>query len=132
TLTGLQPGSIVSFYAEARDFDNLKGPNIGRSREMKLRIVSKEDLERQREDQLRAIREEVDRDLAIQKQAKAPVDDALRTLSKTDRLPDPVRDQVKNAEIVQRQVNNRVTNRADGLEQKIRQFRQDTRDFKIE
>ncbi len=132
TLKDLQPGSIVTFYAEARDFDNLKGPNIGRSREMRLRIASKEDIDRQREDQLRAIRDEADRILAIQKQAKAPVDDALRTLGKTDKLPGPVRDQVKNAEIIQRQVNNRVTNRADGLDQKVRQFQQDTRDFKAE
>ncbi|WP_435005247.1 DUF4175 family protein [Tundrisphaera lichenicola] len=132
TLPDLQPGSVITLYAEARDFDNLKGPNIGRSREIRLRIVSKEELDRQREDQLRAIREEADRVLAIQKQAKAPVDDALRTLSKTDKLPEPVRDQVKNAEIVQRQVNNRISNRADGLEQKIRQFQQDTRDFKAE
>ncbi len=132
TLKDIEPGSIISFYAEARDFDNLKGPNIGRSREMRLRIVSKEDAERLLEEQQRAIREEADRILAIQKQAKSPVDDALRTLSKTDKLPTPLRDQVKNAEIIQRQVNNRVTNKADGLEQKIRQAQQDVKDFKVE
>ncbi len=132
TLKDLQPGSIISFYAEARDFDSLKGPNVGRSREMRLRIVSKEDAERLLEDQQRAIREEADRILAIQKQAKTPVDDALRTLSKTDKLPEPLRDQVKNAEIIQRQVNNRVTNKSDGLEQKIRQAQQDAKDFKVE
>ena len=132
TLKDIQPGSIVSFYAEARDFDNLKGPNIGRSREMRLRIVSKEDAERLLEEQQRAIREEADRILAIQKQAKTPVDDALRTLSKTNKLPDPLRDQVKNAEIIQRQVNNRVTNKSDGLEQKIRDAQRDAKDFKVE
>jgi hypothetical protein len=130
TLKDIQPGSIVTFYAEARDFDNLKGPNIGRSREMRLRIVSKEDAERLLDEQQRAIREEADRILAIQKQAKTPVDDALRTLSKTNKLPEPLRDQIKNAEIIQRQVNNRVTNKSDGLEQKIRQFQQDAKDFK--
>ena len=97
---------------------------------MRLRIVSKEDVDRLLEEQQRAIREEADRILAMQKQAKTPVDDARRTLSKTDKLPEPLRDQVKNAEIIQRQVNNRVTNKADGLEQKIRQFQQDARDFK--
>jgi hypothetical protein len=131
TLKDLQPGSIITFYADARDFDNLKGPNLGRSREMRLRIVSKEDVDRLLEEQLRAIREEADRILAIQKQAKTPVDDALRTLSRTNKLPEPLRDQIKNAEIIQRQVNNRVTNKADGLEQKIRQYQQDTKDFKV-
>ncbi len=130
TIKDLQPGSIISFYAEARDFDNLKGPNIGRSREVRLRIVSKEDAERLLDEQLRAIREEADRILAIQKQAKSPVEDANRTLAKTEKLPQALKDQLKNAEIIQRQVNNRVTNRSDGLDQKIRQFQQDARDFK--
>ena len=128
-LKDIQPGSIITFYAEARDFDNLKGPNIGRSREIRLRIVSKEDADRLLEEQLRAIREEADRILAMQKQAKVPVDDALRTFSKTDKIPDALRDQIKNAEIIQRQVNNRVTNKADGLEKMIRQVQEDAKNF---
>ena len=132
TLKDLQPGTVISFHAEGRDFDNLKGPNIGKSREMRLRIITQEDVERQLEDQQRAIRDEIDRILAIQQQAKAPVDDALRTLGKTDKLPEPLRDQVKNAEIIQRQVNNRITNKTDGLEQKLREAAQDARDFKAE
>ncbi len=131
-LGDLPPGTVISFYAEGRDFDNLKGPNIGKSREMRLRIISRQDVDRQLEDQQRAIREEVDRILEIQKQAKAPVDAAINFLEKADKLPDPARDQVKNAEIIQRQVNNRVTNKADGLDQKIRQFQQDARDFKAD
>jgi hypothetical protein len=132
TLTDIQPGSVISFYAEARDFDSLKGPNIGKSRELRLRIVSKEDAERLQEEKLRDIRETADRIVAIQKQAKTPVDDALRTFSKTNKLPEALRDQVKNAEIIQRQVNDRVTNKSDGLEQKIREFQRDAKDFKID
>jgi hypothetical protein len=132
TLADIQPGSVISFYAEARDFDNLKGPNIGKSRELRLRIVSKEDAIRLQEEKLRDIRETADRIVAIQKQAKIPVDDALRTLSKTNKLPEPLREQVKNAEIIQRQVNDRVTNKSDGLEQKIRETQRDAKDFKID
>ena len=131
-LKDLQPGSIVSFYAEARDFDNLKGPNIGRSREMRLRIVSREDIDRLLDEQKRAIREEAERVLAIEKQAKTPVDDALRAFEDLARLPEPLRDQVKNAEVIQRQAGNRVTNPSDGLDKKIRQLRDDTRDFKVQ
>ena len=132
SLPDLQPGSVISFYGEARDFDNLKGPNIGKSREMRLRIVSREDAERLLEEKLRDIRETADRIVAIQKQAKTPVDDALRTFSKTNKLPDALRDQVKNAEIIQRQVNDRVTSKSDGLEAKIRDYQRDTKDFKID
>ena len=38
------PGSIITFHADARDFDNLKGPNLGKSRELRLRVVSDEDI----------------------------------------------------------------------------------------
>jgi hypothetical protein len=131
TLPDLKPGTIISFHADARDFDNLKGPNVGKSRELRLRIVSEEDRDRLLEEQQRAIREEADRILAIQKQAKTPVDQALNRLSKTDKLADTDRDQLKNAEMIQRQVNNRVTNRADGLDRKIRQLLEDLKDFKV-
>ena len=52
TLADIQPGSVITFYGEARDFDNLKGPNIGKSREMRLRVVSREDAERLQEEKL--------------------------------------------------------------------------------
>ncbi len=132
TLPDIQPGTVLSFYAEARDFDNLKGPNIGKSREMRLRIVSKEDAARLLEEKMREIREAADRVVAMQKQAKTPVDDAIRTLARTDKLPEPLRDQVKNAEIIQRQVNDRITSKADGLDQKIRDYQREARDFKVE
>ena len=132
TLPDIQPGTVLSFYAEARDFDNLKGPNIGKSREMRLRIVSKEDAARLLEEKMREIREAADRIVAMQKQAKVPVDDAIRTLARTDKLPEPLRDQVKNAEIIQRQVNDRITSKADGLDQKIRDYQREARDFKVE
>ena len=39
----LPVGTVITFHADARDFDTIKGPNIGKSREIRLRIVSKED-----------------------------------------------------------------------------------------
>ena len=82
----LAVGSIITFHADARDFDAIKGPNLGKSREIRLRIVSKEDAARQFDDARRELREEIARILAMQKQAITPVDEALRTLAKTDRL----------------------------------------------
>ena len=85
----LAPGTIITFHADARDFDDLKGPNLGKSRELRLRIVSDEDIARQLDDQRREIREETERILAMQKQAITPVEDALRILEKTDQLARP-------------------------------------------
>ncbi len=36
----LAPGARVTYYMEARDLDNVNGPNVGRSREYALRILS--------------------------------------------------------------------------------------------
>lgn len=128
----LAPGSIVTFHAEARDFDNLKGPNLGKSRELRLRIVSDEEIAHQLDDQRREIREETARILSMQKQAQTPVEEALRTLARTDRVGPPEREELKNAELIQRQVGNRITSKSDGLDQKIRRFLDDLRNFKVE
>ena len=83
----LPVGTIITFHADARDFDTIKGPNVGKSREIRLRIVSKDDASRQFDDARREFREEIARVLTMQKQAITPVDDAMRTLSQTNRLP---------------------------------------------
>ncbi len=127
----LTPGSVITFHADARDFDTLKGPNVGKSRELRLRIVNDEEIGRQLDDARRAIREDIEGILAMENQAKTPVDEALRTLSKTDRLNRAAIANIKNAEMTQRQVTNRVTNKADGLEQKIARFQDDLKNFKL-
>ena len=124
-------GSIITFHADARDFDSIKGPNLGKSRELRLRIVSKEDAARQLDDGRRELREEIARILAMQRQAITPVDDAARTLARTDRLPRSQRDDLNNAGLIQRQVGSRMSNRDDGLEQKLRRLLDDLRNFKI-
>ena len=127
----LAVGSIITFHADARDFDSIKGPNLGKSREIRLRIVSKEDAARQFDDARRELREEIARILSMQKQAITPVDEATRTLARTDRLPRPQRDDLNNAGLIQRQVGSRMNNRDEGLEQKLRRMLDDLRNFKI-
>ncbi len=127
----LAVGSIITFYADARDLDSIKGPNLGKSREIRLRVVSKEDAARQFDDARRELREEIARILAMQKQAITPVDEAVRTLSKTDRLPKSQRDDLNNSALIQRQVGSRMSNRDDGLDEKIRRLLDDLRNFKI-
>ncbi len=128
----LVPGSLVTFHAEARDLDDLRGPNLGKSREIHLRIVTPDQMNAQLEEQRRAIREEIDRALGMQKQALAPVRDALRTLSNVDDLDPARREEVKNAETIQRQLTGRITNPADGLEPKIRKQIADLDNLKID
>ncbi len=127
----LEPGSIVAFFADARDFDNIKGPNVGKSREIRLRIVSDEEINRHLEDQQRALKEDIERTLAMQRQAQAPVEDARRMLARTRALPTPTRDNLRNAETIQRQVTSRVAGKSDGIEQKINRMLRDLKDFNV-
>jgi hypothetical protein len=128
----LPVGTIITFYADARDFDSLKGPNVGKSREIRLRIVSKEDAARQFDDGRRELREEIARVLTMQKQAITPVDNAMRTLSQTDRLPPKERDDLNNAGTIQRQVNSRLNNRDEGVGARLTRMLDDQRNFKID
>lgn len=54
----LSPGSRVTYYMEARDLDTISGPNVGRSREYSLHILSpreKTDALLQNQEQLREL-----------------------------------------------------------------------------
>jgi hypothetical protein len=42
----LRPGDQVVYRAEADDYDNLRGPNVGQSPEQRLRIVDRAEMER--------------------------------------------------------------------------------------
>jgi hypothetical protein len=75
--------------------------------------------------------EEAARILAMQKEGQRPVDEAARTLARTERLSPTQRESLKNAEMIQRQVSNRVTNPDDGLDEQIQQFLRDLDDFKL-
>ena len=127
----LAVGTVITLYADARDFDTFKGPNIGKSREIRLRIVSKEDAARQSEDARRELREEIARVLTMQKQAMTPVENAMRKLSQTDRLPPKDRDDLNNGAMIQRQVSGRLNNRDEGVSARIARILDDQRNFKI-
>ncbi len=124
-------GTVITLYADARDFDAIKGPNVGKSRELRLRIVSKEDVARQFDDAQRELRDEIARVLTMQKQAMTPVENAIRSLKETDRLPQPGRDDLNNASMIQRQVGGRINSRDDGLGSRMRRMLDDQHNFKI-
>ena len=129
----LAPGTVITFHADARDLlPGPKGPNLGKSRELRLRIITKEEAAARLEEQRRAIRDEAERILAMQKTAITPVREAINTLDRTQKLDQPARDQIRTAESIQRQVSGRVASPNDGLDQKVRQFLQDLKNLKVE
>ncbi len=127
------PGTLIAFYADANDIlPAPKGPNLGKSRELRLRIVSRDEATKRLEEQRRAIREEAERALAMQKSARLPVQDTLRTLERTPNLPPDARDALRNAEAIQRQVTGRVAGANEGLDRKVNQFLDDLKNLKLD
>ena len=68
----------------------------------------------------------------MQKQAITPVENAMRTLSQTDRLPAKDRDDLNNGAMIQRQVSGRINNRDEGVGARISRILDDQRNFKID
>ena len=128
----LPVGTVITVHAEAIDFDSIKGPKLGKSREVRLRIVSKEDAARQFDDGRRELREELARVLTMQKQAITPVDNAIRNLEQTKTLPPAQRDDLNNAGMIQRQVESRINNRDEGLGARMRRMLGDLQNFKLD
>ncbi|MEO6812144.1 MAG: DUF4175 family protein, partial [Isosphaeraceae bacterium] len=130
----LSPGTIITFLADARDLDTIhpKGPKTGRSRELRLRIATPEEINRQMDAQRAEIREAVQRVLAMEKQAQVPVSEAKRALDQLDRLDKASRDDLANAAVIQRQVGERVSNHDDGLDQKIQRYLDDLKNMKLD
>ena len=128
----LGPGAVISFHADARDFDSIKGPNLGKSREVHLRIITEEEMRRQLDDAQRVIREDIEGILGMENQARTPVEEAIRSLKSTDNLSKTARADLKNAEMIQRQVTSRINNKADGLDQKMERFLDDLKNSKLD
>jgi hypothetical protein len=135
TPLGLSPGAMITLSVEATDFKTPEGPNVGKSREIRLRVITPEEAARQMEDQRREIREETERVLAMQRQANRPVDETKRTLDQTGdpaKLADAAKQDLQNAEQVQRQVGDRLNNPADGLSRKVDRFLEDMDNLKLQ
>jgi hypothetical protein len=134
----LNPGAVITFYADALDYRDLpdfrppKGPNRGKSRELRLRIVSPEQRDQLLNQQRQAIRDEIERVQAMQKSALTPVKEDRRMLERAGDLDKAGREGLRTAAMVQRQVEGRINNRADGLDRKIQQFLDDLKNFKVD
>lgn len=128
----LKPGTTITLSAAAADLDTIKGPKTGKSREIQLRILDPGQIQAQLDDQRRAIREEIARTLDMQRQASRPVEEAQRTLERVPTLREEDREAVRNAETIQRQVTDRVTEPADGLQRKVERYLEDQQNLRID
>jgi hypothetical protein len=128
---GLSPGSWVSFRVTARDTDELRGPNIGQSRQLRLHVVSPEELARRLEDRQLVIYQELERLRKLEAQARSQVADLSEQLAAGRPLDTDELSQLQSAEMLQRQINRRVTSPSEGLQTQVEQLQQDLANNRI-
>ncbi len=105
----LTVGEVVSFQILAADADNLRGPNVAKSRLLRAYVVTGEELLERLADRQRAIQEELERVLRQQERAVADVQDLLEEAQQDAAVKEETVGQMRATELSQQQVRRRLT-----------------------
>ncbi len=122
---GLTPGSVVTYRVSARDADNLKGPNVGQSRQLRLLVVTPEELARELENKQQQIFQELERIRKLEVDARTQVAELREQLKHEPALSKSDMTRLQGAEMLQRQIERKITSPAEGLQSLIDQVQQD-------
>ncbi len=105
--TGLVPGERLTLFARASDFDTVSGPNVARSPEVNLRIVTPEELLAELSRREREFRADFERLVDAQEQLRGRLLTLGGQFSEQGRV-EPVRDALRAAERSQRNLTGSV------------------------
>ena len=128
----LKPGALIRFHATACDLRDQPGPNLARSREIRLFIVTKEEFLRQLETQQQLLREEVQRVLQLQRNALAEVTDLNEQARVQDLLDREQTEKLETAELLQRRIREKVSDSAQSLQDRTAELLRSLRDNQVE
>ncbi|MBO0696994.1 MAG: hypothetical protein J2P46_01240 [Zavarzinella sp.] len=127
--TPLRAGDVLTVQVAADDFDDVTGfKPPGRSHEVELVIVSKQDLETVEQEAQSDLRGEILRLHAQQREARAKVQDAIQQIRNSGRLRPEDSDRLAQAEQTQQQIRSRINNPDDGLRAKLDKLKQSSKD----
>ncbi len=129
---GLTAGSSVSYRLSARDADDLRGPHVGQSRQLRLIVVTPEELARRLEDKQSFIYQELERIRKLQDDARLQVSEAREQLAREAAMSKADLARLQSAETLQRQVQRRITSPSEGLQNHIDQVQQDLKNNHID
>jgi hypothetical protein len=127
--SSLSAGDVVTIYVAADDFDDVTGfKEPGRSHEIELLIVAKQDLEAVEQQAQSDLREELMQLHALQRDARTRVQEALHQLRNTGGLRPEDLDKLNRVEQTQQQIRQRINNPEDGLRARLERLRQSAKD----
>ncbi|MBX9655048.1 hypothetical protein K2Y11_15655, partial [bacterium] len=117
----LVPGSIVVMRTAARDFKTPE-PNVGESREVRLRIVSPSDFVRQIDAEQKLIREEIDRLRKLQETALEQTTDIEKAAEQKGDLTQKEREKLQSTETLQRRVREKAISPEGSIQERIKKL----------
>lgn len=116
----LAQGSLVVLKVVARDYRDAPAPNVGESREVRLRVVSDADFLRRVDGEQRLLREELDRLRKLQDAALAQTRDLSEKAGVKDQLDDDEREKLLATETMQRRVREKASQSDSSIQKQIR------------
>ena len=127
--TALTQGDVVTVTIAADDFDDVTGFKApGRSHEVELVVVSRQDLEGVEQQAQGDLRAELLRLHAQQREARTRVQEAIQQLRNTGKLRPEELDRLAQAEQTQQQIRSRINNPEDGLRAQLDKLKQAAKD----
>src|SRR5262249_35037157 len=125
----LKEGDVLVIHVAADDFDDITGfKSPGRSHEVELVVVTKQDLEAVEQQAQGELRAELLRLNAQQRDARNKVQDETQHLRNTGPLRPEDREPRAKAEQAQQQTRNRLNNPEDGLRAQLDKLKQSAKD----
>jgi hypothetical protein len=127
--TALAAGDIVILNVAADDFDDVTGfKQPGRSHEVELIVVTKQDLEAVEQQTQSDLRNELLQLHAMQRDARTRVQEAIQQLRNTGKLRPEDFDKLNRVEQAQQQIRQRINNPEDGLRAQLDKLKQSAKD----
>lgn len=128
----LPEGAVLRFHVEAADLRDDPGPNIGKSRETRVRIVSKEQFLATVDREQGLLREEVERVLKLQEAALRQVSDLEQEAKAKGTLNNEQKARLQSAEMTQRRVREKINESDQSLDKQVAHMLQSLADNKID
>jgi hypothetical protein len=127
--SALAAGDIVTIQIAADDFDDVTGfKQPGRSHEVELLVVTKQDLEAVAQQSQSDIRAELLRLHAQQLEARTRVQEMIQQSRNTGKLRPEDFDKLNRVEQAQQQIRQRINNPEDGLRAQLDKLKQSAKD----
>ena len=120
---GLHPGQVVLYWGTAFDYDDVSGPNVGKSRrQYRLQIVSRTRLAEIFEQRQIQLRQQIEQVLQLQQRTHRGVADLQTRLDMLGQLKRADIESVQTTELSQQQVERKVSHPSDGLAGQVRRL----------